>query len=56
MGSGQSFANRRLAAQRSTAGWIGEQMGGLSYLEYIRALAKRVESDWDGVKVGIQLV
>lgn len=26
------------------------QMGGLSYLEYVRGLAKRVESDWDGVR------
>jgi len=52
IGSGHRFAGSRLAAQRSTAGWVGEAMGGLSYLEYIRGLAKRVEGDWDGVQVG----
>lgn len=45
------FAGSRLAAQRSVAGWVGEAMGGLSYLEYIRGLAKRVEEDWQGVQV-----
>ncbi len=51
MGSGHRFASSRLAAQRSVAGWMGEQMGGLSYLEYIRGLAKRVEGEWEGVQV-----
>ncbi len=51
IGSGHRFAGSRLAAQRSTAGWVSEAMGGLSYLEFIRGLAKRVESDWDGVQV-----
>jgi hypothetical protein len=31
---------------------MGEQMGGLSHLEYIRALAKRVEGEWESVQVG----
>ncbi len=52
VGSGHRFAASRLAGQRSIAGWMSEQMGGLSYLEYIRGLVKRVESDWDSVKVG----
>ncbi len=39
VGSGHSFAATRLDAQRSIAGWIGEQTGGLSYLESIRKLA-----------------
>lgn len=51
IGSGHRFAAGRLSGQRSVAGWVSEQMGGLSYLESIRGLAKRVESDWDGVKV-----
>jgi hypothetical protein len=45
------FAGSRLAGQRSVAGWVGEAMGGLSYLEFIRTLAKRVEEDWQGVQV-----
>jgi len=47
VGSGHRFAGARLAAQRSVAGWMGEVMGGLSYLEFIRALEKRVDSDAD---------
>jgi Zn-dependent M16 (insulinase) family peptidase len=53
VGSGHRFAAARLAAQRSVAGWAGEVTGGLSYLEFIRALSKRVESDWDSVKVRV---
>lgn len=45
------FAGSRLAGQRSVAGWVGEAMGGLSYLEYIRTLVKRVDEDWQGVQV-----
>jgi hypothetical protein len=45
------YAASRLAAQRSIAGWVGEATGGLSYLEFIRGLAKRVEADWEGVQV-----
>jgi hypothetical protein len=51
VGSGHSFAAKRLAGQRSVAGWMSESMGGLSYLEFIRTLAKRVEGDWDSVQV-----
>jgi Zn-dependent M16 (insulinase) family peptidase len=45
VGSGHRFAGARLAAQRSVAGWMGEVMGGYSYLEFIRALEGRVDSD-----------
>ena len=52
IGAGHRVAASRLDAQRSTAGWVSEQMGGLSYLTFIRQLLPRVESDWDSVKVG----
>lgn len=45
------FAGGRLAGQRSIAGWVSEGMSGLSYLEFIRTLSKRVEEDWQGVQV-----
>ena len=51
IGAGHRFAAARLDAQRTTAGWVSEKMGGLSYLMYIRQLLGRVESDWDSVKV-----
>jgi Zn-dependent M16 (insulinase) family peptidase len=38
IGGGHSVAASRLDAQRSVAGWVSEQMGGLSYLFYIRDL------------------
>ena len=52
IGAGHRFATTRLDAQRSTAGWVKEQMGGISYLFFIRKLAQRVESEWENVKVG----
>ena len=51
IGAGHRFAASRLDAQRTTAGWVSEQMGGLSYLNFIRKLLPRVESEWDAVKV-----
>lgn len=56
IGSGHSYAARRLNSQHTVAGWMSEQMGGLSYLEYIRGLVKRVESDWDGVKADLEAI
>ena len=56
IGSGHSFAATRLDAQRSIAGWIGEQTGGLSYLESIRSLAQRVDSDWEGVQADLAAI
>ena len=50
IGAGHRFATSRLDAQRSTAGWAKEQMGGIAYLGFIRALAGRVDSEWDAVK------
>ena len=56
VGSGHSFAAARLDAQRSIAGWIGEQTGGLSYLQSIRKLAQRVDSDWEGVQADLNSI
>lgn len=36
-------------AKLNIAGWVGEQMGGLSYLEFLRNLEKQVEEDWPTV-------
>ena len=51
IGGGHRYAARRLDAQRSTAGWVQEQMGGLSYLQFIRQLVPRIDSNWPGVQV-----
>jgi len=44
--SGHRFVAQRLRAGFNTADWIQEQMGGLSYLEKLRALSNEMENDW----------
>jgi Zn-dependent M16 (insulinase) family peptidase len=56
VGAGHRFAARRLDAPRSVAGWAGEAMGGLAYLDFIRGLAKRVDADWEGVKADLEAI
>ncbi|MGO8671101.1 MAG: insulinase family protein [Capsulimonadaceae bacterium] len=46
---GTGFVARRLGARFTEAGWASEQMAGVSYLNFIRELADRVQSDWPGV-------
>ena len=56
IGSGHSFAASRLDAMRSTAGWVSEEMGGVAYLEQIRKLVNRVETDWEGVQMDLEAI
>ena len=56
IGSGHRFAASRLDAQRNTAGWVGEQMGGLSYLESMRSLVARVDADWPAVQADLEAI
>jgi Zn-dependent M16 (insulinase) family peptidase len=46
---GHAVVNTRLRAHFDQAGWASEQMGGLSYLFFLRQLAEDVEQDWSGV-------
>lgn len=54
--SGHAFANARLKSSFSASDWAAEQMGGVSYLFFVRRLAERVESDWAGVLADLQRV
>lgn len=56
VGSGHGTASTRLGSQMTAAGWADEQMGGLSYLFYLRELAKRVESDWPSVQADLEAI
>lgn len=56
VGAGHSYAGSRLDAQRNVAGWVNEQMGGVSYLDYIRGLVQRVDSDWEGVQADLEAI
>jgi len=47
--SGHAYANRRVRAQFGGAGWVSEQMSGISYLLALRDLASDIDKKWDSV-------
>lgn len=53
-GSGHGIAAARMDAKLNVAGWISEQMGGVSYLEFLRDLEERVDQDWDGISSSLE--
>ncbi len=46
---GHQVVNLRLRSHYREAHWAAEQMGGISYLFFLRDLALRVDEDWSGV-------
>ncbi|PWB77799.1 MAG: peptidase M16 [Anaerolineales bacterium] len=46
---GHLFANQRLHAQFSEAGWAKDQMSGIGYLFALRDLAKSIDRKWSSV-------
>jgi len=46
---GHQVVNLRLRSHYSEAYWAAEQMGGVSYLFFLRDLVRRVDEDWPGV-------
>jgi presequence protease len=54
--AGHSVAAARLRARFNAADWFAEQTGGLSYLQFIRELATRVDADWPGVLAQLERV
>ncbi|XP_009339454.2 presequence protease 1, chloroplastic/mitochondrial-like [Pyrus x bretschneideri] len=53
-GSGHGIVAARMDAKLNTAGWISEQMGGVSYLEFLQALEEKVDQDWDGISSSLE--
>ncbi|CAH8386704.1 unnamed protein product [Eruca vesicaria subsp. sativa] len=53
-GSGHGVAAARMDAMLNVAGWMSEQMGGLSYLEFLRTLEKKVNEDWEGISSSLE--
>ncbi|CAA7030775.1 unnamed protein product [Microthlaspi erraticum] len=53
-GSGHGVAAARMDAMLNIAGWMSEQMGGLSYLEFLHTLEKRVDEDWEGISSSLE--
>mmetsp|Transcript_3635 Transcript_3635/g.10465 ORF Transcript_3635/g.10465 Transcript_3635/m.10465 type:complete len:1063 (+) Transcript_3635:286-3474(+) len=56
LGSGHQYVDSRLAAQRTVSGWVSEQLHGYSNLEFVRKLAARIDSDWDGVVADLEAI
>jgi Zn-dependent M16 (insulinase) family peptidase len=52
--AGNRFVNTRLRAHFDQAGWLSEQIGGISYLFYLRNLAEAVERDWGSILTQLQ--
>ncbi len=46
---GHQVVNTRLRSHFSEAGWLGEQMNGISYLFFLRRLAVDVDKNWSAV-------
>jgi Zn-dependent M16 (insulinase) family peptidase len=46
---GQHVVDTRLRAHFNEADWAAEQMSGVSYLFFLRQLARMVDADWPGV-------
>lgn len=47
--AGHMMVASRLGSHFTLSGWVREQMGGVSYLFFLRELANRIDSDWAGV-------
>jgi Zn-dependent M16 (insulinase) family peptidase len=54
--SGSGFVNTRLSARFSEAGWLDEQMGGVSYLFFLRQLEKDMEANWPKVLAALEQI
>ncbi len=54
--SGSGFVSTRLSARFSEAGWLDEQMGGVSYLFFLRQLEKDVEANWPKVLAALEQI
>ncbi len=53
---GNGFVDTRIKAGLTEAGWIAEQMSGISYGQFLKGLVKRIESDWDSVEAALKTI
>jgi Zn-dependent M16 (insulinase) family peptidase len=54
--AGSSYVDRRLRAYLHEADWAEEQMGGVSYLFFLRKLAAAVGTDWETVLAALEQI
>ncbi|KAK3025607.1 hypothetical protein RJ639_042105 [Escallonia herrerae] len=53
-GRGHGIAAARMDAKLNVAGWISEQMGGVSYLDFLRALEEKVDQNWAEISASLE--
>ena len=53
---GHRVVNTRLKARFSQSDWASEQMGGLTYLFFLRKLAEQIDQDWGGVLAKLEAI
>lgn len=53
---GHQVVGTRLRALFDEYGWLGEEMGGINYLFFLRRLLKQIDSDWPGVLANLQRI
>ena len=54
--SGNAIVDTRIKAGLTEAGWIAEQMSGVSYGLFLKDLVKRIDSDWEGVEATLRRI
>ena len=54
LSAGHAVVLSRMGAQLGLADWVAEQMGGVSYLLFLRRLAAEIDSDWPAVYERLQ--
>ncbi|CAA7400901.1 unnamed protein product [Spirodela intermedia] len=55
-GSGHAIAAARMDAKLNAAGWISEQFGGISYLEFLQDLEKKVDKEWSEISSSLDAI
>jgi Zn-dependent M16 (insulinase) family peptidase len=53
---GNAIAATRLKARFNQSDWLNEQLGGVSQYFSMRALAKRIDSDWPSVQAELEAI
>lgn len=54
--TGHVNGNHRLRAHFDTAGWLDEQINGVTQLIFLRQLAERINHNWDGVLADLEAI
>ncbi len=54
--AGHAVVNTRLRANFNEADWAAEQIGGVTYLFFLRRLAQAVDADWPAVQATLEQI